>query len=115
MKPRSENRFKPVVSLICLFAFASSVVASIDSSARVLTEDGHMSVSIPRQHPSIGYQLDAIDGINADDFSSVLLELGVEFEQAGDRDSASLVYQIGLYFYPEHEKLSSALEALNSA
>ena len=51
----------------------------------------------------------------ADDFSTVLLELGIEFEQAGDRDSASLAYRIGLYFYPEHAKLSSALEALDSA
>jgi hypothetical protein len=51
----------------------------------------------------------------ADDFSTVLLELGIEFEQAGDTDSASLAYQIGLYFYPEHEELSSALAALDSA
>jgi hypothetical protein len=49
-----------------------------------------------------------------DDFSTVLLELGIEFEQAGDKDSASLAYQVGLYFYPEHGKLSSALEALDS-
>jgi hypothetical protein len=48
------------------------------------------------------------------DFSTVLLELGIEFEQAGDRDSASLAFQIGLYFYPEHEELSSALVALDS-
>jgi len=51
----------------------------------------------------------------ADDFSIILLELGSEFEQAGDRDSASLAYQVGLYFYPGHEKLTSALAALGSA
>ena len=51
----------------------------------------------------------------ADDFSTVLLELGAEFEQAGDKDSASFAYQVGLYFYPEHGKLSSALEALDPA
>jgi hypothetical protein len=51
----------------------------------------------------------------ADDFSTVLLELGFEFEQAGEKDSASLAYQIGLYFYPQHEELSSALEALDAA
>jgi hypothetical protein len=51
----------------------------------------------------------------ADDFSTVLLDLGTEFEQAGDRDSASLAYQLGLYFYPQHAKLSGALEALDAA
>ena len=51
----------------------------------------------------------------SEDVSAVLLELGIEFEQAGDKDSASLAYQVGLYFYPEHEELSSALEALDSA
>jgi hypothetical protein len=51
----------------------------------------------------------------SEDFSAVLLELGIEFEQAGDKDSASLAFQVGLYFYPEHEELSSALAALDSA
>ena len=51
----------------------------------------------------------------AEDFSTVLLELGIEFERAGEKDSASLAYQVGLYFYPEHGELSSALEALDAA
>ena len=50
----------------------------------------------------------------ADDFSTVLLELGTEFEQAGDRESASLAYQLGLYFCPQHEELSSAFDALEA-
>jgi hypothetical protein len=50
----------------------------------------------------------------ANDFSAVLLELGNEFEQAGDKDAASLAYQVGLFFYPEHEKLGSAHAALGS-
>ena len=49
-----------------------------------------------------------------DDFSTVLLELGNEFEETGDRDSASLAYQVGLYFYPEHEELGGAFAALSS-
>ena len=49
------------------------------------------------------------------DFSPVLLELGLEYEQSGDRDSASLTYQVGLYFYPEHEELSKALAALEAS
>ena len=50
----------------------------------------------------------------ANDFSDILLELGAEFEQDGDKDSASFAYRVGLFFYPEHEELSSALAALDS-
>jgi len=50
----------------------------------------------------------------ANDFSDLLLELGVEFEEAGDKDSASFAYRVGLFFYPEQEKLSAALAALDS-
>ena len=42
------------------------------------------------------------------EFSTILLDLGNEFEQAGDRNSASLAFQVGLYFYPGHEELSGA-------
>jgi hypothetical protein len=49
------------------------------------------------------------------DFSEDLLELGIEFEQTGDRDSARLAYRLGLYFYPEHEDLSRALMELDSS
>ena len=52
---------------------------------------------------------------HATDSSTVLLDLGAEFEQAGDRDAESLAYQIGLFFYPEHGRSSSALGALNAA
>ena len=51
----------------------------------------------------------------SEDFSGVLIELGAEFEQADDQDSARLAYRLGLYFYPEHEELNSALAALDSA
>jgi hypothetical protein len=49
-----------------------------------------------------------------DEFSTVLHELGLEFEQGGNRDSASLAYRIGLHFYPDHKELGSALAALDS-
>jgi hypothetical protein len=49
----------------------------------------------------------------ANDFSELLVELGIEFEQAGDRDSARLAYRLGLYFYPEHEELGRALTELD--
>jgi hypothetical protein len=49
------------------------------------------------------------------DFTAVLIELGAEFEQTGDRDSARLAYRLGLHFYPDHEGLSSALTALDSS
>lgn len=51
----------------------------------------------------------------ADDYSTVLPEPGIEFEQAGDRDFAGLAYQVGLCFYPEHEGPSRAMMALDSA
>ena len=50
----------------------------------------------------------------ANDFSDILLELGAEFEQDGDKDSASFAYRVGLFFYPENEELSSALALLDS-
>ena len=51
----------------------------------------------------------------ANDFSELLVELGTEFEQSGDRDSARLAYRLGLYFYPEHEELNGALMELDSS
>ena len=50
----------------------------------------------------------------ADDFSDRLLDLGAEFAQQDDRDSAILAYKVGLYFYPAHEKLTAALTALEA-
>jgi hypothetical protein len=49
-----------------------------------------------------------------DDFSNVLLELGNEFEAAEEPRTANLTYQVGRYFYPDHEGLRSALENLAS-
>jgi len=49
------------------------------------------------------------------DFSSVLLELGIEFEDRGEHDTARLAYEVGLYFYPEHEQLSRALATLDAS
>jgi hypothetical protein len=51
----------------------------------------------------------------AEDFPDMLLELGIEFEQEGERDAASLAYQVGLYFYPESEEMTAALTTLNSS
>lgn len=48
------------------------------------------------------------------DFSDQLLELGAEFEQQDDRDSAILVFKVGLYLYPAHEKLTEALQSLEA-
>jgi hypothetical protein len=49
-----------------------------------------------------------------DDFSAVLLELGHEFESADQVETADLAFQVGLYFYPDHAGLKSALEGLPS-
>jgi hypothetical protein len=49
-----------------------------------------------------------------DDFSTVLLELGDEFESTDQIETADLAYQVGRYFYPDHEGLKSALESLAS-
>jgi hypothetical protein len=49
-----------------------------------------------------------------DDFSTVLLELGHEFESTDQVETADLAYQVGLYFYPDHAGLKSALESLAS-
>lgn len=49
-----------------------------------------------------------------DDFSTVLLELGDEFEAADQTETADLAYQVGLYFYPDDKGLKSALESLAS-
>jgi len=46
------------------------------------------------------------------DFSALLLELGDEFEAADKIETADLTYQVGLYFYPDHKGLQSALESL---
>jgi len=51
----------------------------------------------------------------AEDFLDLLLELGIEFEQEGSKDEASLAYQLGLYFYPESEELTTAFAALKSS
>jgi hypothetical protein len=51
----------------------------------------------------------------AEDFPDMLLELGIEFEQEGERDAASLAYQVGQYFYPESEEMTAALTTLNSS
>lgn len=48
-----------------------------------------------------------------DDFSSILLELGDEFAASDQQDIAILAYPVGLYFFPGHENLESALEALS--
>jgi hypothetical protein len=48
------------------------------------------------------------------DFSDLLLELGAEFQEQDDLDSASFTYQVGLYFYPENEKLVAALKGVES-
>ncbi len=48
------------------------------------------------------------------DFSDLLLELGAEFQEQNDVDSASFAYQVGLYFYPEHKKLLAALKDVES-
>ncbi|MDX2413499.1 MAG: hypothetical protein QNK34_16215 [Woeseiaceae bacterium] len=48
------------------------------------------------------------------DFPDLLLELGAEFQEQNDVDSASFNYQVGLYFYPEHEKLLAALKGVES-
>jgi hypothetical protein len=48
------------------------------------------------------------------DFSSWLLELGKEHEK-NDTDIASFAYRVGLFFYPEHADLASALESLESS
>ena len=50
----------------------------------------------------------------ANDFSGLLLELGFEFEDMGDKETASYAYRVGLFFYPEQEDLSAALAALES-
>ncbi len=49
-----------------------------------------------------------------DDFSTVLLELGQEFESLDQIDIASLTYQVGLYFYRDHDDLKTALDDLPS-
>jgi len=49
-----------------------------------------------------------------DDFSAVLLELGHDFESTDQVEIADLTYQVGLYFYPDHAGLKSALESLAS-
>jgi len=49
-----------------------------------------------------------------DDFSSLLLELGKEFETTNQLETADLTYQVGRYFYPGHEGLKAALEGLAS-
>jgi hypothetical protein len=51
----------------------------------------------------------------AQEFQDMLLELGIEFEQEGERDAASFAYQVGLYFYPESEEMTAALTTLNSS
>ena len=51
----------------------------------------------------------------ANEFWDVLLELGIEFEEKGDRDAARFSYRVGLFFYPEHEELTAALKALDSS
>lgn len=43
------------------------------------------------------------------DFSEALLELGNDFAKSEEPETASLAYQIGLYFYPEHAALRTAL------
>jgi hypothetical protein len=47
-----------------------------------------------------------------EDFSAVLVQLGNEFESADQPDIADLAYQVGLYFFPEHEGLKMARENL---
>ncbi len=49
------------------------------------------------------------------DFSKVLLELGKEFEESNDAESASLTYQVGSFFYPENEELGAALKGLDAS
>ncbi len=49
-----------------------------------------------------------------DDFSTMLVELGGEFEADGRFEIADLAYRVGLYFYPEHDGLKLSLEGLAS-
>ena len=87
-------------------------------SLRVVDLKTLLRTSIPRGDlVQIGrYLLDAkrAPDTYTDEFSTVLLELGLEFEEEGDRDSASLAYRVGLHFYPDHKNLGSALAALDS-
>jgi hypothetical protein len=48
----------------------------------------------------------------ATDLSQLLLDLGNEFAAQDNSDAASMAYQVGLYFYPEHEGLAAALKNL---
>lgn len=48
------------------------------------------------------------------DFSSILLDLGKEFMSAGQHEKASLAFRVGLYYFPEHDALTGALESLPS-
>ncbi len=49
------------------------------------------------------------------DFSNSLLELGKEFEELNDKETASFTYRVGRYFYPENEQLVAALDGLESS
>lgn len=49
------------------------------------------------------------------DKAPVILQLGREFSSRGERQNASIAYQVGLYFYPDHPELVSAFEALDAA
>ena len=46
------------------------------------------------------------------DLSQLLLNLGNEYAAQDNTDAASLAYQVGLYFYPEHDELAAALEKI---
>ena len=96
---------------------ARSEILAIDPDARtVRTEAGIFRHSLAEALREAGVKRTVVTSPHCNrTFREDYGELGAEFEQAGDKDSASFAYQVGLYFYPEHGKLSSALEALDPA